>query len=192
MAMPAVRSDWTVEMLDELLDELPDDGNRYELIDGELFVTPAPSDVDQLVVGALQKRLWDYLRATSLARVIASPSDVRRDDRRKNRIQPDVYVVKLVDGKRPPYPFDLADVLLAVEVLSPNNSKYDYQTKRRLYLRGGVPEYWIVDPDAHTVARWRGATDPGERLAERIAWQPAGLDVPLVVERRELFEDALG
>lgn len=175
-----------------MLDELPDDGSRYELIDGELFVTPAPSDVHQLVVLALAARLRAYLRPTLVARVIVSPSDVRREDRRENRIQPDVFAVKLVEGKRPAYPFDLRDVLLPVEVLSPSNPKYDYQTKRQLYFRAGIPEYWIIDPGAQTFARWRGAADPGELLTERIQWQPGGLEVPLVIELPEFFEDALG
>jgi Uma2 family endonuclease len=188
MAMPAAQTEWTVEMLDAL----PDDGNRYEIIDGELFVTPAPSDVHQLIVLALATRLRAYLRPTSLARVITSPSDIRRGDRRKNRVQPDVYAVKLVDGKRPTYPFDLADVLLAVEVLSASNPKYDYQTKRRLYLRGGIPEYWIVDPEAQTFARWRGASDSGELVTERIEWQPSGLEASLVIDLPTFFEDALG
>ena len=188
MAMPAVRTAWTVEMLDDL----PDDGNRYELIDGELFVTRAASDVHQLVIVSLVTRLHAYLRPSSVARVIMSPSDVRRPDRERNRLQPDVFVVKLVERQRPPYPFDLADLLLAIEVVSPSNAQYDYQTKRELYLRHGVAEYWIVDPEARTFARWRGAADPAERLTERIEWQPRGLDGPLVINLAELFDDALG
>ena len=70
MAMSAVRTEWTVDMLDEL----PDDGNRYELIDGELFVTPAPIDVHQLVVGALYTRLRAYLRPSAFARLPHTPS----------------------------------------------------------------------------------------------------------------------
>ena len=188
MAMPAVRTDWTVEMLDDL----PDDGNRYELIDGELFVAPAPSDVHQLVIVSLVARLHAYLRQSTVARVLVSPSDVRRPDRERNRLQPDVFVVKLVERQRPPYPFDLTDLLLAIEVVSPSNSQYDYQTKRELYLRQGVPEYWIVDPDARTFARWRGAADPAELLTERIEWHPSGLDLPLVINLSDFFEDALG
>lgn len=80
---------------------------------------------------------------------------------------------------------------MAVEVLSPSNPKYDYQTKRQLYLGAGIPEYWIIDPEAQTFARWRGTTDPGELLAKRIEWQPSGLDVPLVIELPEFFADAL-
>jgi|SRR5579884_711988 len=188
MAMPAIRTEWTVAMLDEL----PDDGNRYELIDGELFVTPAPSDVHQLVVMELAARLHAYVQRSAVARVIASPSDVRRPDRDKNRVQPDLFIVRLTERRRPPYPFDLTDLLLAVEVVSPSNSQYDYQTKRELYLRNGVAEYWIVDPDARTVARWRSAADPGELLTERVDWQPNGLETAFILDLPRFFDEAIG
>lgn len=188
MAMPATRSDWTVDMLDAL----PDDGRRYEIIDGELFVTPSPSDVHQLVLGALIARLRAYLRPSSVGRLIHSPSDVRRADRRKNRLQPDLYVVRLRDGHRPPYPYDLADLLLVVEVESPSNADYDYQTKRKLYLSAGIPEYWILSPIARTLARWRGAADAGELLTGCVEWQPAGMSAPFVLDLSEFFDDALG
>jgi Uma2 family endonuclease len=186
--MPAMRIDWTVDMLDEL----PDDGNKYELIDGELIVTPAPSNWHQLVVGTLYARLRAYLRPSTIARAMTSPSDVWRDDRKRNRIQPDVYAVSLVDGKQPDYPYHLECVLLAIEVESPSNAAYDYQTKRRLYLANGVPEYWIVSTDARTFARWRGAGDEGELLSNRIEWQPEGMSGPLVIDIPEFFDDALG
>jgi len=128
----------------------------------------------------------------SAGRVLHSPADVRREDRRRNRVQPDVFAVRLVDGKRPPYPFDLADLLLAAEVESPSNAAYDYQTKRRLYLASGVPEYWIVSPDTRTFARWRGSNDDAELLTARIAWHPSGIRDPLVIEIPGFFEDALG
>lgn len=188
MAMPVPQTDWTVEMLDAL----PDDGNRYEIIDGELFVTPAPSDVHQLVVGALHARLRAYLRPFPVARAMMSPSDVRRDDRRKNRVQPDVFAVRLTDAVRPPYPFEQSDLLLAAEVESPGNREYDYHTKRKLYLANGVPEYWIVSPDTRTFARWRAPGDAAELLTDRIEWQPAGMPEPFVLDIPEFFEDALG
>ncbi len=188
MSMPAVRTDWTVEMLDEL----PADGNRYELIDGELFVTPAPSDVHQLVASTLWSRLQTYLRPTDVGRSLQSPADVRRGDRTRNRVQPDVFVVPLLDGKRPPYPFNLADLILAAEVESPSNAAYDYQTKRRLYLTSGVPEYWIVNPEARTFARWRGLRDEAELLTMRLEWQPAGMSQELVIDIPQFFDDALG
>jgi Uma2 family endonuclease len=188
VAMPAARSDWTIEMLDAL----PDDGDRYEVIDGELFVTPAPSDVHQLVVLAVAARLREYLRPSMVGRPFVAPSDVWRGDRLRNRVQPDVFVVRLTDGERPAYPFKLADLLLAVEVVSAGNSAYDYQTKRELYLRSGVPEYWIIDPDARTIARWRSAADPGELLTTQLEWRPAGMSSAIVIDIRAFFEDALG
>jgi len=188
MAMPAGRTEWTVEMLDAL----PDDGQRYEIIDGELFVTPSPSLPHQLVVGPLLARLRAYMRPSSVGRAIHSPADVRRGDYQRNRVQPDVFVVRLVDGKRPSYPFDLSDLLLAVEVESPSHPAYDYQTKRKLYLANGVPEYWIFNALARTAARWRGVADPGELLTERLEWQPAGVSAPFVLDLREFFDDALG
>src|SRR5438067_8437681 len=100
MAMPAEYTEWTVDMLDAL----PEDGQRYELVDGELFVSPAPSDVHQLVVGAFFRRLHDYLRPSSLGRAMISPADVRKEDRKRNRVQPDVFAVRLTPNGRPPYP----------------------------------------------------------------------------------------
>src|SRR5438046_7820927 len=76
MGMPAAHANWTVEMLDAL----PDDGQRYEIIDGELYVTPAPSDVHQLVVGEFFTRLHAYLRKSQLGRAMLSPADVRKGD----------------------------------------------------------------------------------------------------------------
>ncbi|HKO16660.1 MAG TPA: Uma2 family endonuclease [Gemmatimonadaceae bacterium] len=186
--MPANRTDWTVE----LLDALPDDGQRYELIDGELFVTPAPSDLHQLVAGLLCARLWAYLRPWNVGRAFISPSDVRRADRARNRLQPDVFVIRLRDGGRPAYPFELSDLLLAVEVESPSNPAYDYQTKRELYLLGGVPEYWVVSPVARTLARWRGVVDPGELVTGRLEWQPGGMPEAFVLDLPEFFEEAFG
>jgi Uma2 family endonuclease len=189
MAMPVVaRTDWTVDMLDAL----PDDGQRYEIIDGELFVTPAPADVHQLVLGALHAQFHAYLRGTSVGRVLFSPADVRRADRTRNRVQPDLFVVRLTNGARPPYPFDFADLLLTIEAVSPSNSRYDYHTKRTLYLQGGIPEYWVVNIDARNISRWAGRDDPGEVMSQSIRWHSAGIDEPLVIDIEELFAEALG
>jgi Uma2 family endonuclease len=188
MGMPAADANWTVEMLDAL----PDDGQRYEVIDGELFVTPAPSDVHQLVVGALHSLLRAYLKQHNVARAMVSPADVRRGDRTRNRVQPDVFAVRLRgDASRPPYPFDLSDVLLAIEVASPGNPLLDYQVKRALYLSNGVPEYWIVDAEARMVTRWRSVEDPGEAFSRKMEWRDASTHAPLVIALPAFFDDAL-
>jgi hypothetical protein len=93
MAMPATHMEWTVDMLDGL----PDDGQRYEVVDGALFVTPAPSDVHRYVVGELYARLLGYLKRSGIGHPVMSPADVRRGDRRRNRIQPDIFVVRVTD-----------------------------------------------------------------------------------------------
>jgi Uma2 family endonuclease len=188
MAMPAARTDWTVEMLDEL----PDDGQRYEIIDGVLFVTPAPSDVHQYIVGELYARLLAYFRDSGVGYPVISPADVRREDRRRNRVQPDIFVVRVTNGKRPVYPFELTDLLLAIEVESPSNPRYEYQTKRVLYLQSGVPEYWVVSAQARTVSRWRGDDEPGEILSERLVWEPRGMALPFVLGLAPFFVEAIG
>lgn len=175
-----------------MLDALPDDGQRYELIDGALHVTPAPSMVHQLVAGAFYRRLYEYLRPTAIARALYSPADVRKPDRTRNRVQPDVFAVRLVDGQHPPYPFALSDLLLAIEVESPGNPLFDYHTKRELYLGNGVPEYWVVNPVARIVSRFRGLDDPGEVFSRRISWQPAGSEILMEIDFPALFDEALG
>lgn len=188
MAMPAARTEWTVDMLDEL----PDDGQRYELIDGELFVTPSPSYPHQYIVGELYARLLEYLRNSGVGHPVISPADVRRGDPRRNRLQPDIFVVRMTNAKRPEWPVDLGTLLLAIEVESPSNPRYDYQTKRVVYLDAGIPEYWVVSPTARTICRWQRAEDPGEILSERLAWRPAGVADPLVLDLPAFFAEALG
>jgi Uma2 family endonuclease len=176
------------------LEALParEDDTRYEIIDGELFVTPSPSDLHQLVAGLVHARLWSYLRPFGVGRAFISPSDVRRGDQRRNRVQPDVFVIRLIDGKRSPFPFELSDLLLAVEVESPSDPEYDYQTKRKLYLGNHVPEYWIISPVARTLARWRGVSDPGELFTARLEWQPPGMPEPFVLDLPAFFDEAFG
>ena len=189
MAMPVIaRTDWTVDMLDAL----PDDGQRHEIIDGELFVTPSPGYPHQFVLGELHARVHAYLRGSSVGRVLFSPSDVRRDDRSRNRVQPDLFVLRLDGGVKPAYPFGLADLLLAVEVASPSNPRYDYHTKRTLYLSSGVREYWVMDPDARIISRWQGRDDPGEVLSRTITWHPVGMEHALAIDIEQLFDEALG
>lgn len=176
----------------EMLDALPDDGQRYELLDGELLVTPAPSDVHQLVAAEFWLRLKEYLRPATIGRALMSPADVRKPDRARNRVQPDVFVVRLQEGRRPAYPFALADLLLAIEVASPANPVRDYQLKRELYMANGVPEYWIVNAEARLVSRWRSLDDPGQEFARALRWQPGGMAGPLVLDLPALFDEALG
>jgi Uma2 family endonuclease len=186
MAMPAVH-DWTIDMLDAL----PESSERHEIIDGELFVTPSPTGGHQFVLGRLYLMIAQYLEVVGNARVIFSPSDVWRDERRRNRVQPDLFVLRLIDGKVPPFPFHLSTILLAVEVVSPGNPLLDYQVKRDLYPREGVEEFWVVNPDARNISRWVGRDDPGEVLSRRIEWRAPGVEAACVIDLPEFFAKAL-
>ena len=187
MAMPATHAEWTVDMLDAL----PDDGQRYEIVDGVLHVTPAPGLSHQLVAGHLYHVLKLYLGGSTVGRPVISPSDVRRGDRTRNRVQPYVFVVRLADGKLPPYPFAMSDLLLAVEVPSPSDALYDYQTKRELYVGNGVPEYWVLHGETRNLSRWRGAAEPGELLSGRVEWHPPLMPEPLVLDLPRFFDEAM-
>lgn len=102
----------------------------------------------------------------------------------------DVFVIRVVNGERPAYPYELSHLLLAVEVASPSNALYDYQTKRRLYLRAGVEQYWVINPEARNVSVWHGRDEPGEVLSNELIWLPTGATSPLMIQLPEFFEEA--
>ena len=186
MGMAAATHDWTVEMLDAL----PDDGQRYEIIDGKLFVTPSPGEAHQDVVGQLLVHLSRYLEGSDIAKVVVSPSDVWRGERSRNRVQPDVYVVRRIAGKRPEYPYHLGGLLLAVEVVSPGNPLVDFHTKRELYLHEGVAEYWVFNPEARIVFRWNSVDEPGAAISDELRWKPDGMTEAFVLDLPSFFTEA--
>jgi Uma2 family endonuclease len=110
MAMPAQPTEWTAE----IVRALPDDGNRYEVIGGELFVTPAPSWTHQRAVGELFRILMPYLEEHALGDAIIAPADVLFGP--KDMVEPDLFVVPLVDGNAPRTWEEVGRLLLAVEV----------------------------------------------------------------------------
>src|ERR1044071_2604519 len=111
MGMPEAVRHWTRE---EVL-ALPDDGNRYELVNGELLVTPAPRAIQQRAVLALYRRIHPYVEGHQLGDVMLSPADL--DLRRGQSLQPDLFVARLVEGRKPldwqenPVPFFFPKVL---------------------------------------------------------------------------------
>jgi len=179
------RRDWTADEL-ELL---PDDGNRYEIVDGELLVTPAPSWTHQGAAFELAVTLKSYAELQGLQCILA-PADVTFSPSRV--VEPDVFVVPLVDG-RPAARFeDVGRLVLAVEVLSPSTARADRQVKRRLYQSQGVPEYWIVDADVRLVERWRPGDAEPAMLRESLAWQPREGVEPLVIDLTGYFRKVVG
>jgi Uma2 family endonuclease len=186
MGMPETAHRWTAEMVRAL----PDDGNRYEVIDGELFVTPAPRALHQRAVLELAIRLRGYADAGRVGETLISPADiVFREDR---LVQPDVFVAPLrPDGGRIREWSEIHGLLLAVEVLSPSTARADRQVKRRLYQEEPVGEYWIVDLDARVIERWRRGDQRPEVLSERLIWQPAAAAAPLEVDLPAFFRSVL-
>lgn len=186
MGMPDLLERWTAAQVREL----PDDGKRYEVVDGELLVTPAPRYDHQDAVAQLWRRLDEYLQVVRVGHATISPADVELD--KHTLVQPDVFVVKLVEGRRPKNWTDLQGLLLAVEILSPSSARADRTVKRRRYQREGIPEYWVVDVDARLVERWRPGDERPEILTDDVTWQPDVTREPLTVDLRAYFARVLG
>ena len=187
MGMPRTADRWTADMVRAL----PDDGNRYEVIDGQLFVTPAPSPLHQRAVGGIFLRLESYLRGKTCGEVLFSPGDISFSEDRL--VQPDVFVAPPgPSGRRVREWSEIRGLLLAVEVLSASTARADRQAKRRLYQEQGVPEYWIVDLDARVVERWRPGDERPEIVAATLTWQPDPSAAPLHLDLGVFFHEVLG
>lgn len=186
MGMPHVAHEWTADMVRAL----PDDGKRYEVVDGELLVTPAPRSPHQRALSRLFRLLDQYVNQHGIGELLWSPADLELDNR--NMVQPDLFVLPLpADLSAPEWP-RLPSVRLAIEVLSPSTARHDRFTKRRLYQRAGVPEYWIVDLDARSVERWRPEDERAELVGDVLTWQPDPAPPPLAINLSAYFAGVLG
>ena len=181
MHMPLLKRLWTV---DDLAD-LPDDGQRYEIIDGELFVTPAPSLRHQEAIAELHVLLRAYLSHERVGHAYFAPADIVFS--RTRAVQPDLLVMPVVGERRPERFEDVGRLLLAIEVLSPTTARADRVAKRTMFRDEGVAEYWIVDLDARTIERSTPADPRVEVLVDQIEWSPVGAESPLVVDLAEYF-----
>jgi Uma2 family endonuclease len=187
VAMPAQRAPrrrWTEEEFYAARDAAPA-GERWELVDGDVLVTPSPHWMHQRIVVRLTVLLDAYVRTHALGEVFASPLDVKLEPGLV--LQPDVLVVPAGELR------NRADIvrhlLLALEVTSPSSARHDRVTKRPRYQRNRVPEYWIVDETSQTVERWRPDDERPELLAEQLVWHPVGAREPLVLELGTFFAD---
>ncbi len=165
MVMRSSARRWTRE---EIM-ALPDDGRRYELIDGELVVTPAPGAPHQSVLVALVRRLLPYLSDSRSGTLLWSPADLSFEA--NEILQPDLFVL--------PRPSEgvvrdwrqVTSLLVAIEVLSPSTARHDRGLKQE---------------------RWRPDDTRPDVLDETLAWSPAPGVPPLLVNLPELFTEALG
>lgn len=183
---------WTADRVRrELIDVDPESRYarfRFELVDGELLVTSSPEMQHQYAVGHLIVEFANHLRRGRDAMVVHSPSDIEIVP--GTIVQPDVFVVPYLDGKRPrsrPY---RGPLLLAIEVLSPSTARNDQLKKRRFYVRAGV-EYWVVDLASRAIYRNAPGDERIDLHAERIAWRAPGAPEPLSIDVEALFRVAL-
>ena len=173
MAMPAqpLRPHrWTVDEVDRLAEARLELSPRYELVDGELLVTPAPSGRHQRIVGALFNQLCTYAQRSRVGEVRLGPGEARLTP--DSRFEPDIFVIPAIDGRMPRAADPVTRLLLAIEVLSPSSSRHDRITKRRFFQAHGVPEYWVVDGEAEAFEVWHPGDERAALLDDRLSWQP--------------------
>lgn len=186
MGMPAVGDRrWTVAEVRALPEE---PGKRFEVVDGELLVSPGPTFAHQRVKAEFQALLRAYLEKWRVADVLDGPAEIEADVH--TLVQPDVFVLPLVDERRPRDWAEVNRALLIIEVLSPSTARYDRVKKRHRYQRLGA-EYWIADPGARLIERWMPDDERPAMFDDRISWQPEGAGEPISIDLVKLFARAL-
>ncbi len=129
---------------------LPEDGQRYEVLDGVLYMSPAPNLWHQRVAGEIFVHLRSHVIVTGLGEVFMSPVDVELASR--TVVEPDVVVVLRARAAILRYDSRIIGTPdLVVEIASPSTARHDRQRKRDRYAHAGIPEYWLVDPVRQTV-----------------------------------------
>ena len=169
---------WTLEELHSL----PDDGNKYELINGELYVTPAPTPGHESIAVRLARLLETYVVEERLG-FVYRPRAVFRW--RGSEVEPDLMVRAMQDDENAPWethPFPI----LVVEIGSPSTARRDRTVKRDHYRDAEIAEYWIVDRETLSITRVRpNASDVTEK--ESVTWHPAGASRPLTFAVAKVF-----
>lgn len=156
----------------------PEDGKRHELIDGEHFVTPAPALRHQEILINLLSALRPHVLEHQLGRVYVAPVDVVLSE--TDVVEPDLLFVATAHLDRLTEANVQGPPDLVVEVVSETGRRRDEVTKRHLYERYGVAEYWVVDPVIETVKVYRaGADGRYQRRPELSLEQADTLESPL-------------
>ncbi|MEW6210646.1 MAG: Uma2 family endonuclease [Acidobacteriota bacterium] len=160
------------------LDAMPDDGNRYELIEGEILMSRAPAITHQLISGNLFAAIKTYLDRNPIGKVIATPGLILSN---YDAVIPDIVFIRnerfdeIVSDEKL-----IAAPDLVIEILSPGaeNERRDRTSKRQLYGRYGVREYWVVDPKGRSISIYRPSRR-GLRLAATLG-EPDEIRTPLL------------
>lgn len=187
MAMPAEQGrHWMVREVRRLIADAPLATPRYELVAGELLVTPSPNALHQSAVGLLLAALDSYARKNRIGVAYTSPFDVELEP--ESLVQPDVFVTSMPEARRLRTEMPARQLLLAVEVISPSSARYDRVTKRALYQRH-VSEYWVIDVNARLIERWTPNDDRPEIIVDTLVWSPEGAAGPFTLELPAYFGD---
>lgn len=157
---------------------LPQDGKRHEIIDGEHYVTPSPTSRHQSALGNLHLAIGNYLREHPLGKLFLAPLDVILSN--FDVVEPDLLFIsnaklEILTGG---YVHGAPD--LVVEILSPSTLRHDAITKRRLYGKFGVFEYWLVDPEREQVEVYRLTGGSLEKVLELTLERGETLSTPLL------------
>ena len=168
----------------EDLAQFPDDGNRYELVDGFLLVTPAPLPAHEVVVSRLNMALLPYIGLTGRGMVLTGGA---LQSASGTHLEPDLLVVPRV-ARIPTQWLDMPPPWLAIEVSCRHSRIYDRDFKGPAYTALGVPEYWRVDLRDRCVYV-SIPSGPEERAeAEQLVWTAPGAHEPLVIHVPTLFD----
>ena len=187
MAMPALQGRrWSLREVRQLIADAPLATPRYELVEGELLVTPSPNFPHQGAVARLLVLLDAYARNNLVGVASTSPFDVELEP--ESLVQPDVFVTSTQEARRLLTQMTARELLLAVEVISASSARYDRVTKRALYQRH-VSEYWVIDLNARLVERWKRDDDRPEIIVDTLIWHPEGAPEPFVLELAGYFAD---
>jgi Uma2 family endonuclease len=169
-----------------MLEALPDDDLRHEIIDGIHYVTPSPGVAHQYVSSELHDALKAYLKTEPVGWLFYPPCDIELAE--DTIVQPDLVVLPRT-GNKPPRSWKEGGLpILAVEIVSPSSASRDRIVKRRRYLQAGVAEYWIADPMAKLVERWRPSEERPEILTDAVSWRPAGAGTELTIALQPIFD----
>jgi Uma2 family endonuclease len=166
---------------------LPDDGNRYEVLDGEVLVTPSPGTRHQRIAARLWRALDVYVREYGLGEVLW---DLDLLFVTGQFLRPDMIFVPNAERRRLTERGMEGVPGLIVEVVSPSSVRIDRVQKPARYADFGVPEYWVVDPDRRAILIWdfeRGAAEPRVETGMAL-WQPEPGTPPLGIDVPALFE----
>lgn len=182
MAMPVTRRFTAADLA-----TMPDDGQRYEVVRGELLVSPAPGAHHQILVTRLLGAVVPYLTdAQCLDQLLTPPADITLAD--DTLVQPDLLVADTAAFLRSGQWADVTDLFLVVEVISPSSVRADRLLKRSVYQAHGIPQYWIVDHDLRQVEVWTPDAHEPVIVREHLVWRHPVLTSDCVIDLRRLFD----